>query len=95
MRARPTSSPTNCRRDPVAKEVSGADPQPRAAGAKSYVFYFEKAGGRGLLLLRLLIVQFVYEKFGADAFNEFLRDPLAGESILGIPLSRLYDAWKE
>lgn len=56
--------------------------------------YFEKAGGEAYYFSGL-IVQFVYEKFGADAFNDFLRDPLAVESILGIPLPRLYDAWKE
>src|SRR5690606_35437076 len=56
--------------------------------------YFEEAGGEAYYFSGL-IAQFVYEEFGADVFNDFLRDPLAVESIVGMPLTGLYEAWKE
>lgn len=56
--------------------------------------YFEQSGGEAYYFSGL-VVQFIYEQFGEETFNEFLRDPLGIESILGMSLERLYEAWKD
>lgn len=69
-------------------------PIPRLDQLERSDLYFEQAGGEAYYFSGL-IVRFVYEKFGEDAFSRLLRDPLAAEAILGLPLPGLYEAWKE
>ena len=55
--------------------------------------YFEEAGGEAYYFSGL-IVQFIYEIYGEEAFHEILEDPEALESILEISIPELYEEWK-
>ncbi|MFC7680760.1 hypothetical protein [Paenibacillus sp. GCM10028914] len=56
--------------------------------------YFDKAGGHAYYFSGL-IVQFIYEKYGEDKFNQIIREPKEMENILNKSIEDLYIEWKE
>lgn len=55
--------------------------------------YFAARGGEAYYFSGL-IVKFIYEQFGAEAFHHILLDPEALETILGLSIPELYAQWK-
>ena len=55
--------------------------------------YFETTGGEAYYFSGLL-VKFLYERFGDEAFHQILLDPESLETILGMPIAELYAQWK-
>lgn len=56
--------------------------------------YFDKTGGEAYYFSGLM-VQFIYEKYGEDKFNQIIRDPEDMEKILELSLEDLYMEWTE
>lgn len=69
------------------------DPFPDLEKFEESELYFEEAGGEAYYFSGL-IVQFIYETYGEEAFHEILEDPEALESILGVSIPELYEEWK-